>query len=236
MAEPSCHFLVLAVLATAAWTVWFVVSYGALMSSVTPPDPEILSAIAENLDRQMLVSVRGRRIADRLYVPARERQGGEPLTLLFARRLIQSVRPGDVVLINTGWVQPTFDYWSENDGLLGGALLARLLARGLKARPIFLVEESVVPTMEAVCWAAGLVVMSEQQLIKHNPEVNRAAAVSSFPIESQAAAAEASRLLDELKPAAILAVEKAGPSRGGGVPHDSWVRSVRLYRQGESRV
>jgi hypothetical protein len=185
---------------------------------VTRPSSEVLTAIAENLDLQMQVSVRARTIVPRLYAAARARQGDQPLTLLFAQQLLSRVQPGDVVLINTGWIVPGFDYWGESDGPVGAAVLARALALGLQARPLILVEPSIVPMLERVCWAAGVVPLSEPQLRAHSQAVNRAAGVSAFPIEPLAADREASRLMDELQPSAVLAIEKNGPSRGGR-PH-----------------
>jgi hypothetical protein len=179
------------------------------------PSSDLLSAIAENLDLLMQVSVRGRLIVPRLYAAARARQSGEPLTLLFARTLTTAVREGDFVLINTGWIVPGFDNWGESDGPLGAAVLGRTLALGVRARPLILVEPSIVPLMERVCWAAGVVPLNEEQLRSHSPAVNRAVGVSAFPIDPADADRESTRLVDTLRPTAIVAIEKNGPSRGG---------------------
>ena len=176
---------------------------------------ELLEAIGDNLDRQVSVSFRARTLVPRLYAAARERQGGRSLILQAAERLAGAVKPGGYVLISSGWILPGFDCFGETDGPSGSASLARALALGLRAKPVILVEEQIVEMFAATCRAAGLSVMSLERLREFGPGMNRAVAVVPFPVDAGEAEREATRLLDELDPGALVAVEKNGPSEGG---------------------
>ena len=97
--------------------------------------------LADTLDRLMTLDIPARGIIDKLYQAARE-LSAEPLTLAAAKGLQKAVRPGDAVLIASGWVdQPLVaPECGETDGPPGAIVLARALRVACKARPIILVD------------------------------------------------------------------------------------------------
>jgi D-glutamate cyclase len=204
--------------------------------------PELLEAIGDNLDRQVSVSFRARTLVPTLYAAARERQGGRSLILQAAERLSGAVGPGDYLFIASGWVLPGFDYFGETDGPTGSASLARAAALGLQAKPVILVEEQIVDMFAATCRAAGLSVVSLERLREFGPKMSRAVAVVPFPIDPDEAERESRRLLGELNPRALVAVEKNGPGEDGeyhmlrGYPRGAHTAKAHiLFRQARER-
>jgi len=149
----------------------------------------------------------------RLYDAARD-PAGPPLSLLAAQGLRDAVRPGDLVVISTGWVIPFWIPRGELDGIVGALALAHTLTRGLGARVVFLAEEVSEPVLRAGCLAAGLREY-DVDFLRDNPKVGRAGgvAIASFPMDQAEAPAAAEAFLDTYRPAALVATEKAGRNR-----------------------
>ncbi|MHB9092997.1 MAG: glutamate cyclase domain-containing protein, partial [Chloroflexota bacterium] len=85
-----------------------------------------LEFIGENLDRLVSLEMRpqgkSQGVIRRLYDAARLHHG-EPITTLAARRLVESVKSGDTVIIATGAGLPDYLPFGETDGPLGSAAL-----------------------------------------------------------------------------------------------------------------
>jgi hypothetical protein len=155
-------------------------------------------------------------VAEKIY--------GKPLSLVAAERLIEAVKPGDVVIISTGWCLPprlSIDWLprGENDGPSGAALLGHAVSYGLDGKIVFMQEEAMIPVMEACASASGMRVFSIEDLKKMPREVRLTgltrASVTSFPIDEDEAKVEAKRVIEDLKPSAIITVEKAGRNKYG---------------------
>ncbi|HET8876931.1 MAG TPA: glutamate cyclase domain-containing protein [Casimicrobiaceae bacterium] len=146
---------------------------------------------------------------DRLYEASR-RQATQPLTLAAADLLATRVKPGDRVLMVSGFIMRDYGL-PETDGPIGAAVLARALALGLGAVPIGVSEASVLPCLEACFAAAGLIPATVEALGRGR---NRCAFVD-FPVDASFAAAKARRILDELQPKALIAVERPGAGADG---------------------
>ena len=145
-----------------------------------------------------------------LYDAARK-QCPKPLVQSAAEALIAAARSKGPVLVSSGWV---IDFWyprGEICGMIGAGALARAISQGLKTKVCFIGEEAVLPVFEAICGAAGMRVYAPEALQKL-PQV---VAAQSFPVDEKAARAAATKLLDELKPAAIITVEKCSPNTKG---------------------
>lgn len=174
---------------------------------------ERVEALGESVDRLVTADLAFRGVVHVLYPAARQRHG-RPLCLNAAELLRSRVRRGDVVLLATGW--PDRPWVSsqifETDGPPGAASLGRCMNLALGAVPVLVVEEDLVPATERVLRGAGLVSLT--------PEEARRAARSDHPIHAGAVipwpadlgkAREASaRVLGELHPAAVVAIEKGG--------------------------
>jgi D-glutamate cyclase len=145
----------------------------------------------------------------KLYAAARRQVGG-PLTLAASRLLAERVKPGDTVLMVSGFIMRDYGR-PETDGPIGAAMLARALAVGLGAVPVGVSEESVVPCMEACFAAAGLVpgALADLRSGRHR------CGFVGFPVDADSAASVANELLDRLRPQAMIAIERPGAASDG---------------------
>lgn len=174
----------------------------------------MLHVVGENVDRLCTLELRplgsSHGVIHPLYEAARQKIG-EPLAMAAAKRLHEVVEPSDVVILTTGVGIPMFMPKGETDGPIGLAALARILAEGLGAVPIVLTEEAQVDVIAATVVAAGLGVRS----VEESQKVAGTAAVLPFPADADEAKRTATQLLDELKPKAVISIEKLGPNEAG---------------------
>jgi D-glutamate cyclase len=176
--------------------------------------PEI---IGENVDRLCTVEMRPQGMPrgkiHRLYEAARRKQNGRPLTLLAAEKLRAAVKPGDYVILATGAGVPPWMPAGETDGPVGIAALGRALLLGLGARPIFVTESHSLRALRAPVIAAGMSVVS--------PEIaaarTGAAVVMEFSKDDREAQAQATHMVEQFRPAAIIASEKLAPNAKGEI-------------------
>jgi hypothetical protein len=158
-----------------------------------------------------------------LYEAAREKAGA-PLSYLAARALADNVKRGDTVLITTGLIAPPFMV-AEGDGPIAAATLARAVDVGLDATPVVVCEAAVIKAMEALCQAAGLMATTPE--LAHGTP--RKVILSPFPLDEELARREAPRLLDQLKPKALVAIEKLSKNVKG-VYHNGFGIDVSLVQ------
>lgn len=189
---------------------------------------EVFREIGWQIDHLMALDTSGKGVVPFLYRAAAE-QYGEPLSLRAARLLVERVKPGDTVLILTGFPSRSFllEGVTETDGPVGAALLARVIEEVLGAVPIIVTEERVARFSANCCTVAGLLVTDAERALrsKQGPHKAACAAVVTFPTEHEEARAHAPRMLDELKPAALVAVEQ--PSVGeAGFAHTAAGRQI----------
>ncbi len=144
------------------------------------------------------------------YEPARQAQGGNPLSYQAAQALLKRVRENDYVFILHNAGLPPYLPHGETDGPLGAASLARALNWGLGARPVFIAEAGYRPPMYQFAMAAGLRIVDRDAVERFG--VYHAAQMIHFPLGPDGAREEALRLLDTYRPSAILAVERLGPN------------------------
>ena len=177
-----------------------------------------LTFIGENLDRLVSLEMRpqgkSQGVIRQLYDAARAKYG-EPITTLAARRLVESVRQGDVVFIATGAGLPEHLPFGETDGPLGAAALALAVSLGLGAVPILLTEAAYVSVQEATCLAIGLGIRTPEVAQR----VARTCALLPFPADDSAPVV-AEDLMARYAPKALIATEKLGPNEKG-VAHSS---------------
>ena len=180
-------------------------------------DESMLHEVAETIDALMRLDVAGRGIIGGLYAAAREK-AGRPLTLAAAELLCRSVRPGDKVVIATGWVdQPVVaPGYGESDGPPGAVALARALRLSLRAAPVIVTDPCLVDGLKLVARAAGFQCV-DADAIGHSVARDKllTIAVLPFPSDAAEAVAAADRLLTELAPAACVAIERGGMNDAG---------------------
>jgi hypothetical protein len=170
----------------------------------------------EVIDRIMNLDI-GNRGVDKLYAPARARSS-EPLCAA-AARLLHDTRAGECVVLITGsltrpWVSTAI---GETDGPIGVAALARALSYGFNAIPVVVTDTSLLQPIGATLRAAGQAIVSldAAKRATSNRRFCSVAVMRGFPLEDAEARAEAKRLLDELHPKAVIAVERAGMTPRG---------------------
>lgn len=174
----------------------------------------LVQSIAQSVDRLITVDF-GYGVIHELNEAAHRRYGRVP-ALLAAERLREHVHAGNVVILATGCTYPGFELAvGEPDGPMGAASLARALALALKAKPVIVTEECLVEGVRAAARGAGLNLLTLDHLVGLSPDLNRSATVLSFPVDDRLAIREAARMFDDLRPAAVVAIEKLGPNERG---------------------
>lgn len=176
-----------------------------------------------HVDRLVTIEMKRSGVANRgvilpLYEAAYGAQG-RALTLLAAERLMETVRLGDYVLITTGSGRPPWRPRGETDGPLGAASLARAVKLGLGGRPAYVAAEPYMPPVVAASDAAGITACYDREMAEFDG-FYPTALVRPFTLRAEEALAQAKSLLDELQPAAVIAVETLGPN-GKGIIHSA---------------
>jgi len=136
-------------------------------------------------------------------------ESGEPPVAAAATGLAETIDEGDTVVVLTGFPIPP-GMVHETDGPAGAVSLARALDVGLGANVVLACEPTATDICAATARAGGLHVDDRAVAFEHD----RALSVEPFPTEPEDARTYAADLLD-LDPAAVVAVEKAGPNRRG---------------------
>lgn len=171
-----------------------------------------LAAIAESIDQLITMDLKPTSVRE-LHAAARAHHGTSP-ALLAAQRLAERVRPMDVVVLITGAIVSPFGT-GETDGPIGTAGLARALSLVMKVRPLILTMPSMVGMVETTVRAAGLNLVTPTELLQVEDWLRGFAAAASFPIDDEAARAEARRVVDEFRPSAVVSIEVTGPNSKG---------------------
>jgi len=172
-------------------------------------DAKTLFQIGQSVDRLITVPmstwtiVRGVPLP-MLYEEACKKAGG-PLTLTAAQKIIEVTKPGDKIIIATGFIIHGFTR-TELDGPIGAACLSRALSIGLNAIPVIVSEKSILHTLGQTCNAAGLHSCDFYSDV-NNP---RRVILEEFPIDKEEAMGAASQLLDRIKPSALISIERPG--------------------------
>jgi len=173
---------------------------------VTPANDQMTG---ERIDRLMTVEIR--RLAGGLppgfVVPMYDicrAHHGEPLSSLAARRLAETLTPGNVVFIATGCGIPPNLPKGETDGPVGAAVLARALMLGFGARVVLVTETAHAAPIQA---AADLV----NAELADRPPIT----VACFPLGLEPGRAIAQTLMKDYRPRAVIFIERDGPSVEG---------------------
>ena len=147
-----------------------------------------------------------------LYDAARALAGG-PLCMAIALALRARVKPGEAVFLLTGaGYMPTMPK-GESDGPPGAAALARILHKGLGAVPVFVIEAHHADVMAAAATASGLSLRPLRQAM----ETRLGAAIACAPVDQGAADVWVRDLVAELKPAAVIGIERLAPGEDGAI-------------------
>jgi len=166
------------------------------------------------IDAIITSDISDRGAIDLLSDAVAESQGDSP-SIAAAELLMEQVSPDDTVLILTGFpIPPTF--MPETDGPPGAVSIARAVDRLLDANPIIACEAVAHQICAETSKAGGLSVVDREVALQSGQTV----AVESFPTDRVAAADYAQDIIENISPAAVIAVEKVG-SNQEGVYHNS---------------
>jgi D-glutamate cyclase len=163
----------------------------------------------ERIDRLMTVEIRPLNggLPAGFVVPMYEvcrAHHGEPLSSLAARKLSDTLSPGDIVFIATGAGTAPKLPQGETDGPVGAAVLARALILAFGVRAVFVTEDAHAAPVRAV---ADII----------NDELGKPASVSTvcFPLGLEPGRNIAQTLMEEYRPRAVIFVERDGPNKEG---------------------
>ena len=209
-----------------------------MMTELNHPNLEIL---CRQIDRLVTVEMRisdySRGVIAKLYDAAAEAQGGEPLSLLGARKVLESAEPGRFFFIVTGAGNPKYLPHGETDGPPGAVALAVAIHNATGALPILLTDAPFVANVEATALAAGLG-LREPSVI---PEVPYATTVLPL-VAGREADALCREYVDTYDPCLMISIEKIGPAADGvahsasGMPAGDWhCRAEPLFEEAVKR-
>ena len=177
----------------------------------------LIDLVADNIDRLINLDISGYGVIAHLYKAARALQD-RPITLVAAQKLQERLQDGGTFFATSGWVMPGTYPYGETDGPIGAATLGRALAIAFGARMVVLTEDRMVECTTAACRAAGLNVLTEDDLAHAPRPVHPRllhCIIVPFPIDDAAAVQETRRLFDTYGPKALVAIEKNGPNHKG---------------------
>ncbi len=166
-------------------------------------------SMGEGIDRLVSVEITGRGVIGELHAAARAACEG-PLCLEAAARLLQRVHKGSVVILATGL--PTYPWFAgEQDGPVGTATLARALVLAVGVRPVIVTDPGNIEICAAAVRGAGLYTRSVEDAL----QLPTTAAILPFPLDWNESAERSRELLDQLKPASLIAIERPGANEHG---------------------
>lgn len=205
---------------------------------------KLVDLIAENVDRLINLDISSYGVIRHLHEAAFALYQ-RPVTLEAAERLKNAVSENDYFFVTSGWVMPGYYPYGETDGPIGAATIGRALAVGLNARMVVLTEAEMVPATIATCRAAGLNIMTEEDL-RRAPRPphrkNQYCIIVPFPIDDNVAVAESERLFNNYSPKALIAIEKNGPNKDGRYSmvdgsdnSDCVAKAGRLFEEAKKR-
>jgi hypothetical protein len=172
-------------------------------------------AMADYIDRLVTVEMRNRGMPAGKIIPlydaARAEAGDQSLTYKAASGLFDRTSRHDTVLIVTGAGAGPLIPKGENDGPVGAAVLARALYWGLGCTPILVCEQHHAEPVVAACEAAGVGMRS----VDLATSTHAGGALVTAPTTQAEIGPWAEGILDELRPSAIISIERLGPNSKG---------------------
>lgn len=163
-------------------------------------------------------------VASELFDAAIEIQNCTSLSMASARALRNACTPGEqnVLLITGAGCLPWMPH-GETDGPTGVAILGRTLADLFGVRPVFVSEAHFALPIQAAVTAAGIPLVSQAELAYRSG----AGAIRLLSADSDGEH-EASAILDEIQPIALITVERLAPNKAGRI-HTSQGADVTSY-------
>lgn len=175
----------------------------------------------ETIDKIVTIDISMRGAIGGIYEATRKVHD-KPLTYSAAKALVKNVKPGDRVIIVTGfpvraWISTAI---GETDGPPGAAVVAKAVSVGLDAMPIIISDEGLRGLISVACNGVGLPTVEVRDVQKAVETIGkvhtlRCAAIDRFPADVEEAKRVACKVLDELRPSALISIERPGMNEKG---------------------
>ena len=178
-------------------------------------DMQLVTRLDDRLDQLVNIDI-GERGVEHLFAAARDLQGGSLVGA--AADALLAVPEGGTVALTTGsvsraWITPEL---GENDGPSGAAAIARALVLGRNALCVMLCEETLLPAIRHVMRVAGLFpVTLDQARIAQSDGSLATIVMLPYATDDEVGKAQASALLDDLKPDLLFSTERVGRNEFG---------------------
>lgn len=177
--------------------------------------------LARAVERLVSTDLPGRGFSQ-VALQAASGAGDIPAIALAAKDLDAALRAtsSPVVVISTGASKQRAGlpaHIGEMDGPPGAVALARFLGRAYSCAPVLLTEEGQALPLARVAESVGLHCLDFESLCVQAREAKYTSAVTvmEFSSDDDRASEQALRILDDLKPSALVAIEKAGRNEKG---------------------
>lgn len=171
--------------------------------------------VGDNLDNLMNLDPRGYGVCRILYSAARE-YTKEPLTINSAKKLVSTLKEGDLVYIMTGFVLLPHKK-PETDGIVSSLLLARALVKGFNVKPVIICPKENIRAVENLAYVIGLHFYDNIEELKQYP---LALAGIAFTKDKERAAGQADEIIAQGLPSAVISIECPG-ANSVGVYHNA---------------
>lgn len=171
--------------------------------------------IGEDLDSLMNLDPRGYGVCRILYNAARE-YTNEPLTMHSAKKLVNTLKEGDLVYILAGFVLLPFKE-AEMDGIISTMILARALVKGFNVKPVIICPKDNMKAVKNLSYVVGLHFYDNIKELKEYP---LSIAGITFTKDVNKAEKQADKIMSEGLPSAVISIECPG-ANSVGVYHNA---------------
>lgn len=171
--------------------------------------------VGQSLDDIMNLDPRGYGVCRILYAATAAR-AGQPVSTLFAGKLLRLLGEGSLVHVITGFVLPPHNH-AETDGIIGAVLFARAVAFGTLAKTALIVPDECVEAARSIAASVGL---HSYDSIEDTMKYSYSVAIVPFTKDAAKADEQAKAIFAVHKPSCVFATEAAG-ANARGVYHNA---------------
>jgi hypothetical protein len=156
-------------------------------------------AFGEDIDKTITIDIPGRGVIHDLYKAARN--DTTSLTMAAAKAIIDKISQRDNIAITTGFlIPPTMK--PETDGPIGALILSKTLHSLFQVKTHFIAEREVLNLLEK---------LSKLKCLMLSDSID----VLPFTLNEKEATKDSLKLIDEINPSTIIAIEKVGRNNKG---------------------
>lgn len=165
--------------------------------------------VGRDLDELMNLDPRGYGVCRILYSAAREYTGSN-LSMNFAKKLLDTVKEGDLVYIISGFRLLPAGH-PETDGIIGSMLLCRTLVK-MGIKPVLVVPEQCIEACRHMAPVCGVHFYTDIASVIEYPF---SVSAVTFPTDINEARARTDELFAQGTPKAVIAIEAPGGNELG---------------------